>query len=89
MKMKLSIICLVILLLLAGFGASCGSSSLPEAPELDLADELNNLEQIIPDLSDIDVGIVEIPLDIFGDIDFDTDLSLSSESLDLTLPYSE
>ena len=74
------------LLLLAGFWAGCGGSSIPEAPELDIAEELESLEQITPDVDDIDVGLVEIPLDMFEDFDFDTDLSLSPDSFDFNLP---
>ena len=80
MKMGFSVICPVLLLLVVGFGASCGSPSLPEAPELDLTNELEALEQITPHLGDIDVGMVEIPLDLFDDIEFDPSVDLVSRT---------
>ena len=90
MKMKLFVLGVITLLLLVGLVVGCGRTSqpeaseldLPEAPELDFAIELEALEPITPDLGEIDVGNVELPLDLLGTIEVETDVSPPSTSFD-------
>ena len=89
MKMKLFVFSVIMLLLLVGLVVGCRRVSLPEAPELDFAVELEALEPITPDLGDIDVGNVELPLDLLGGIEVETDVSPPLASFDLSLAPSE
>ena len=89
MKTKLFVFSLIMLLLLVGLAVGCGRASQLEAPELDFGSELEALEPITPDLGDIDVGNVELPLDLLGTIEVVTDVSPPLSSFDLSLPPPE
>jgi len=89
MKMKLFVFSLIMLLLLAGLEAGCSRTPSLTAPELDFGSELEALEPITPDLRDIDVGNVELPLDLLGTIEVVTDVSPPVSSFDLSLPPTE
>ncbi len=82
MKMKLFVFSVIMLLLLVGLTVGCGRASQLEAPELDFAVELEALEPTTPDLGDIDVGNVELPLDLLGTIEVETDVSPPPTSFD-------
>lgn len=89
MKTKLLVFSLIMLLLSVGLGVGCGRASVLNAPELDLTAELEALEPITPDLGEIDVGNVELSLDLLGTIEVETDVSPPLSSFDLSLPPSE
>jgi len=89
MKMKLFVFSLIMLLLLAGLEVGCSSTPPLTAPELDFSSELEALEPITPDLGDIDVGNVELPLDLLGTIEVVTDVSPPVSSFDLSLLPTE
>ena len=89
MKTKLFVFNVIMLLLLVGLVIGCGRVSVPEAPELDFAVELEALEPITPDLGDIDVGNVELLLDLLGTIEVVTDVSTPVSSFDLSLSPTE
>ena len=89
MKMKLFVFSLIMLLLLTGLEAGCSRTPPLTAPELDFGSELEALEPITPDLRDIDVGNVELPLDLLGTIEVVTDVSPPVSSFDLSLPPTE
>ena len=89
MKMKLFFSSLLMLLLLANLGIGCSSTPPLDVPELDFSAEWETLEPITPYLGEIDVGNVELPLDLLGTIDIETDISPPITSFDLSLPPTE
>ena len=89
MKRKLFVFSLIMLLLLVGLGVGCRSASPLNAPEMDFTAELETLEPLTPDLGEIDVGNVELLLDLLGTIEVETDVSPPLSSFDLSLPPPE